>query len=244
MTGEAFRLGGEPAPPSGPADTSLAAADRAARLQVLATEHWSLLATRSMTWNEAFSRSSIFLSVLSGATVALALVAQAMSFGSAFVTFALVILPIVLFIGLTTYFRLVEANAEDVIWVLGMNRIRNAYLTMVPDLAPYFVSGVHDDDAGIRQTFGMRGPTNAFAHAFITMPGTISVVDAAIAAVIAGLVGVQLHLELVGSLVLGGLTFVAVIAVLSALQQRTMIGAAYAGMVRFPTPPGGGAPTP
>ena len=40
------------------------------RAQFLTTEHWSLLATRSMSWNEAFSRTSMFLSTLSAATVA------------------------------------------------------------------------------------------------------------------------------------------------------------------------------
>ena len=44
----------------------------AARLQILATEHWSLLATRALTYNEALSRVTIFLSILSGALIALA----------------------------------------------------------------------------------------------------------------------------------------------------------------------------
>ena len=52
-------------------------AGSAARLQILATEHWSLLATRALTYNEALSRVTIFLSILSGALIALALVAQA-----------------------------------------------------------------------------------------------------------------------------------------------------------------------
>jgi hypothetical protein len=38
----------------------------AVRAQILATEHWSLLATRSMTWNEIFSRASMFVTVLPG----------------------------------------------------------------------------------------------------------------------------------------------------------------------------------
>ena len=53
----------------------------ALRLQILTTEHWSLLSTRGLSWNEAFSRATMFLSVLSGAVVALALVAQATAFG-------------------------------------------------------------------------------------------------------------------------------------------------------------------
>ena len=64
-------------PPGQDAADAAAAARRALRVQMLATEHWSLLATRSLSWNEAFSRASMFLSLLSGAVVALALVAQA-----------------------------------------------------------------------------------------------------------------------------------------------------------------------
>jgi hypothetical protein len=49
----------------------------ASRVQVLATEHWSLLSTRGLPWNEMFSRASMFFTILSGSVVALALVAQA-----------------------------------------------------------------------------------------------------------------------------------------------------------------------
>lgn len=55
--------------------------EAATKLQILATEHWSLLATRSMTFNEALGRVTIFLAILSGALIALALVAQADHFG-------------------------------------------------------------------------------------------------------------------------------------------------------------------
>ena len=38
---------------------------------ILATEHWSLLGTRSLIWNEAMSRTTVFLTVLSASIVAL-----------------------------------------------------------------------------------------------------------------------------------------------------------------------------
>ena len=97
------------------------------RAQLLSTEHWSLLATRSMSWNEAFSRTGMFLSTLSAGTVALALAGPAMQFGSAFPLFALVVLSVTLFLGLATYVRLLQVNNEDLYWVAGMNIIRNAY---------------------------------------------------------------------------------------------------------------------
>src|SRR5256885_14505233 len=85
---------GEPAPTAGTSP--------AMRLQILSTEHWSLLASRSLAWNESFSRAGMFLTTLSGAIVALGLVGGASGFGDGFTVFALVILPVVLFIGVAT----------------------------------------------------------------------------------------------------------------------------------------------
>src|ERR671918_2948321 len=64
--------------------------------QILATEHWSLLASRSLIWNEAINRTTVFLSLLSAAIVALALLADATSFGEQTTTLAVVLLPVVL----------------------------------------------------------------------------------------------------------------------------------------------------
>ncbi len=64
----------------------------------------------------------MFQSVLSAAVIALALVAEASAFGSGFTASALVVLPVVLFLGLTTYVRLVAINHDETRWVLGMNR--------------------------------------------------------------------------------------------------------------------------
>lgn len=238
MTGEAFRTGAEPPVPSeagGPSGG--AGATPAMKLQILSTEHWNLLATRSMTWNEAFSRTSIFLSVLSGATVALALVAQATAFGSAFLVFALVILPVVLFIGLTTYARLLEVNAEDILWVAGMNRIRNAYLQLAPDLEPYFITGHHDDVRGIELTFGLQQPANPILHAFITIPGMVAAVDGVLAGVLAALIVMQVGMDLPLAVGVGAAAVVALVAALNLVQRRAMIGMAHPALGRFPSPP-------
>jgi membrane protein implicated in regulation of membrane protease activity len=71
--------------------------------QILATEHWSLLATRTVIWNEAMSRANVFLTVLSAAIIALALLADATGFGPQTTTLALVLLPVVLLLGIATY---------------------------------------------------------------------------------------------------------------------------------------------
>src|SRR2546430_2582109 len=99
-------LGAEPAPaPRLGEATPSDGASPALRLQILSTEHWSLLASRSLAWNESFSRAGMFLATISGAIVALALVAQASDFGRGFRLFALAILPVVLFVGVGTVLR-------------------------------------------------------------------------------------------------------------------------------------------
>lgn len=123
------------------------------RAQFLATEHWSLLANRSLLWNETFSRASMFLTVLSAAVVALGFVAQATSFGQGFRIFALVVLPVVLLLGLGTFLRLFEVNEQDIWLVIGMNRLRHAYLEMAPELEPYFVTGHNDDVPSVLQSY-------------------------------------------------------------------------------------------
>ena len=99
---------------------------------ILATEHWSLLASRSLIWNEAMSRATVFLSVLSASTIALALLADATGFGPQTTTLALVQLPVVLFLGIAAHGRLVEINREEVELSLAMNRLRHAYLKIAP----------------------------------------------------------------------------------------------------------------
>jgi hypothetical protein len=220
------------------ADTALATGARGGqlapdlRLQILTTEHWSLLSTRSLSWNESFSRAAMFLSALSGAVVALALVAS--SFREGVVTFALLILPVVLFLGLATFVRLVEINHEDVRWVIGMNLLRHAYLEDAPELHPYFITGWHDDEAGIMATFGARPGPGRFAHEFVTAPGVIAIVDGVLAGVLTAIVGTQVGVEasltLAGSVAAGLLTIV----VLALYQYRGAVRPRAMRQARFP----------
>jgi hypothetical protein len=209
------------------ADTN---ARRALRVQMLATEHWSLLATRSLSWNEAFARAGMFLSLLSGAIVALALVAQATAFGEGFVVFALLVLPVVLFVGVATYVRLLEINNEDYVWVRGMNRLRSAYLEVDPGIAPYFISGTTEDAEGIFKTYGSldEAVSGSPFHGFVTTPATIGFVDAMVAAVLAAIVLVQLKMAMLPAAGIGVVAFLATAAVLGYIGYRSQALAALA----------------
>ena len=193
------------------------------RLQILTTEHWSLLSTRALSWNEAFSRATMFLSTLTGSVVALALVAGVMGFAEGFVAFALLLLPVVLFAGVTTFRRLIEIDREDVVWVIGMNRLRHAYLAAAPELRPYFVTGWTDDERGIMTTFAARPGPGSFAHEFVTTPGLVAVIDGVVAGVLAAIVGLKLGLGPDVIMAMAVLVGLAMIGLLAAIQYRLVI---------------------
>jgi hypothetical protein len=205
---------------------------------ILATEHWSLLGSRSLIWNEAMSRTSIFLTLLSASIIALALAADATGFGGQTTTLALVLLPVVLLLGLATYVRLVQINAEEARTVLAMNRLRRAYLTMAPGLEPYFSTGHHDDERGVAATYLMSGPRDLrpLAHFLVTTPTIVATVDAALATVIVVLVVQAVNASTATAVLAGTVTFAGVWGLLMPLQ-RTSVTAIRAAATRFPTPP-------
>ena len=165
-------------------------------VQILATEHWSLLASRSLAYNEAFTRGGMFLAFLSTSFVALALLAQAMSFGDYFLTVAAVVLVFDLVIGLATYGRISGANVDDLRAVHGMARIRHGYTEIAPIVAPYFTSATNDDPTSVTTAYGSPSSSGIglILYGLTTSGGMIglitSMVGGVLAAVLSLIVGV------------------------------------------------------
>jgi hypothetical protein len=191
---------------------------------ILATEHWSLLATRSLIWNEAMSRATVFLTVLSASIIALALLADATGFGSHTTTVALVLLPVVLLLGLATYARLVQINTEEFQLMQAMNRLRHAYLTMAPSLEPYFTTGHHDDESGVVTSYMLDRPRawRLWVHILVNTPTVVATVDAAVAATIVVLVAQTAEAPQTMVVSGGVLAFLAVWGALFPLQRYTL----------------------
>ena len=176
-------------------------------LQILMTEHWSLLAHRGFNYTETLGRTSIFVAALTGSVVALALVAQATEVGDSFVAFALVLLPVVYFLGVVTFVRLIQVNWEDTRWVQGMNRIRHAYLELAPELEPYFVTSRYDDDLGILQSAVAMRRWPSPAQGLVAIAGVVGVIDSVVAGAVAGIATVALDLGTAAAVALGGVLF-------------------------------------
>jgi hypothetical protein len=184
------------------------------RLQILSTEHWSLLASRSLAWNEAFSRAGMYLSTLSASIVTLGLIGGIDGFGTAFFAFAFVILPVDLFVGVGAWTRIAASNYHDAQTILGMNRIRAAYLEIAPELGPYFVMGVHDDLAGASITMAIPPGTPPLLHLIASTPFLVVILNAVVAGAIGALILVraaaaELGLAVGGGLVIAGLALIA-----------------------------------
>jgi hypothetical protein len=164
-------------------------------ITLLTTEHWSLLSARSLAYNEAFVRAGMFLTFLSMSFVALALLAQAMSFNREFLSVAALVLTFDFVIGLTTFGRINGANADDLRAVHGMARIRHAYTQMTPIVAPYFTTPTHDDIDAVTTVYGPisdRLP-GQIVYGLTTSNGMIglivSMVGGVLTAVVAMLIG-------------------------------------------------------
>jgi hypothetical protein len=233
-------------PPTGAAaDPPLVAGtglDDPRALQILSTEHWSLLATRSLIWTESFARAGLFLSLLSASVVALSLIGTQ---SPDFLTFALILLPVTLFTGIATFLRLDDANREEALWMAAMNRIRHAYVTIVPGVADRLTTGYTDDPLGIGRSYGLGGDVRyTIFHFFVTMPGMIAVVDAVIAAVIAGAALSRIGYSGMGvggaALAVGIVTAI----LLGRRSQRAFNGFITKYRPRFAEPPSGSAVEP
>lgn len=226
-----------------------AADDRSLRLddpraiQILATEHWSLLAARALSWNESFSRTSMLLATLSATVVALALAAQVAEFGPAFVAFALVVLPFVELVGVATFARLGEANREDLQSIQGMNRIRHAYVEIAPQLEPYFVADRHDDLPALFSAYGMRPGSmssvrGVLHHAFVMTQGMVGIINSMVAGVFGFLLAIQAGTSAAVGMGAGGL-FLAVTLGLQLAYGRLTFRRIREGMtVHFPSSSG------
>jgi uncharacterized membrane protein len=180
-------------PPPTPPASPVSSLDDPRVLQILSTEHWSLLSSRSLAYNEAFTRGGMFLSFLSMSFVALALLAQAMSFGDDFLTIAAIVLAFDFVIGLATFFRIAGANEDDLRAVHGMARIRHGYTQIAPMVTPYFTSATHDDLASIVEVYGNLPATTAgsILYGLTTSGGMIALIVSMVGGVLAGVLAIM-----------------------------------------------------
>ncbi|SDH26907.1 hypothetical protein [Microbacterium pygmaeum] len=143
----------EPADQPLSGDPSATDAVLARRAQILATEHWGLLAARSTAQSEVLTRITIFLTLVSAGLVTIGLLGQASGFRDWFTPAVLGILAFLCLIGFMTVVRVMNVGEEDMMYVVAMNRLRGAYVDLDPAIERYFLASVTDDEEGMMRTY-------------------------------------------------------------------------------------------
>jgi hypothetical protein len=103
------------------------------------TEHFNPQTARAATVSAANGRATIYLAALSSNLIALAFIGQMSHLGPAFYAFALILLPVIAFVGIVTFQRLVQSSVEDIAYAQRIGRLRDFYFGVAPELEPYLL---------------------------------------------------------------------------------------------------------
>ena len=168
-------------PPASDSDAALAR-----RAQILATEHWGLLAARGTTQSEVLTRISIYLTLVSAGLLTIGLIGQANDFAGWFAPAALSILAFLLLIGLLTQVRVYNAAEDDMMFVVAMNRLRGAYIELDPGAEEYFLQATSDDIVGMQVTYSFLRPRSDASQLLGGSAFLITVVNGCVAGLLGG----------------------------------------------------------
>jgi hypothetical protein len=169
------------------------------------TEHFNLQTARAVTVSEANGRASIYLAALSGNLIALAFVGQMSRLGAAFYAFALILLPVLAFVGVVTFLRLVQLSIEDLAYAQRIALLRSFYLRLSPELEPYLTVVTDAPPA--------KAPAPGAWQLTLTAAGMVAVINSVVVGACAGLVleagGIHsLAIPVALGAVIGAITFI------------------------------------
>ncbi len=206
-------------------------------VSIMTTEHYNLQSGRAMTIADSNGRASLFLGTVSTSLVALAFVGgisrSGANLGQAFYVFALVLFPSLFFLGLVTFERVLQSGTEDIVYARGINRIRHLYQEYAPEMRPYFILSVHDDNAGVMGNLAMRP---GWWQVFLATAGMIAVINSVLAGTLVGLLLAALFNPALGADVAAGVAaFLASVLVHQRYQWKQWGRSSAAQSVLFPT---------
>ncbi len=205
------------------------------RLQNIALEAAELQALRQMSWTETTNRVSMFMTIVGASVFGLALVLDATSFGREFLVVALLVLPVLLFVGISSLGRMGELDEYDWRLIQGLNRLRHLRVELDPTFAPYLVTSIHDDILSVLSSYGGEH-SNPVLHSFWTLAALMGTLISVIAALIAGVAGLLVGLDTTLAIVIGIVTFVGAMVMPAIWAFRSFSAATGKMKVLFPAP--------
>ena len=229
-------------PPAAPAATDPtrdATLDDPRLLTILSTEHWSLLSARGLAYNEAFVRAGMFFTLLATSLVAISFLANAVDDARVVLIVGAFLFGLVFIVGVLTTIRIVGCNIEDANAMQGMNRIRNGYVQIVPGVAPFFVTDIHDDNWGIARSYGFkpgRPVPRDVVYALSTSAGLVVIVDALVGGAVGAIVALVLGGSVGWSIVVGAASALVVFVLLFLLAAWLTLSAGKETVSLYPSP--------
>ena len=202
---------------------------------ILATEHWSLLGTRSMTWSEVMSRITIYLTVVSAFLVVLALMASATGFGTPFRVMSIGFAATAVVLGTLTGMRVAAASQEDAQLVRAMNRLRRAYVDLAPEVKPYLTASTHDDDEGLMVTYTLGRQRHTVLQIVASTLIFVTVVNTLVAGTLTALIASASGTPTPATVIISVVAAVGYLAVQLEISRR-LYAVHRDADVRFPSP--------
>jgi hypothetical protein len=208
--------------------------DPQAAVAFVTTEHFNLASARAATISETNGRASIFLGSVSASLVAFAFAAQTSR--TALYTFGLVLFPVLVFLGLTTFERVLQTSIDDTILLRRMNRLRRFYFDAAPGLAGYLNPPAASDR--VEDILRLEGFRPGRWQLLLSAPGTVGIINSALVGVTVGLAaGALSRSNLWAATIAGLLAFVAAVPA-HQRYQATQRDRAMSGSVAAGTSPG------
>jgi hypothetical protein len=172
-----------------------------AAVSLATTEHFTLQTARSTTVAEASSRATGYFAVLSSALIVLAFVGNMSGLSDAFYLFCSMLLPVVAFVGVVTFGRLVQSSNEEIAYAQRIARLRGFYVNVAPELEPYLTIVRHGADGHLPSAPSDQ-PTRK--QLLLTIPGMIAVVNCVVVGAACGLTaGVLTYNPIAFSVIVG-----------------------------------------
>jgi hypothetical protein len=100
--------------------------------------------------------------------------------GAAFYAFALILLPVLAFVGVVTFLRLVQCSIEDLAYARRIALLRSFYLRLSPELEPYLVV--------VTEARPAKAPSPGAWQLTLTAAGMVAVINSVVIGACAGLV--------------------------------------------------------
>ena len=148
----------------------------------LIAEYEALQKAREIVLSVTESRVNFFFASISGIAVLLALLAQLLD-RNVLVSITFVVAVSLLLLGIVTFVRAVEGHIANLIYVRGMNRIRRYFVTLFPDIKPYFILPIRDDIPRFRSV----GFSASRLSSWFTLASIVAVSNSVLAGIITGI---------------------------------------------------------